>query len=77
MKLVLSESQYKRVLLEYYDSEKLYRKDLVVAKLKAGPKYIREYIKGLPSILCTDHNGNEVICTKIPEVVYQYIFGNF
>lgn len=77
MKLKLTESQYNKVLLEYYDSEKLYRKDLVVAKLKQGPKYIREYIKGLPSILCTDSNGNEVICTKIPEVIYQYLFGNF
>jgi len=77
MKIKLTESQYNKVLLEYYDSEKLYRKDLVVAKLKQGPKYIREYIKGLPSILCTDSNGNEVICTKIPEVIYQYLFGNF
>jgi hypothetical protein len=77
MKLVITESQYKKFLLEYYDREKLYRKDLIVAKLKVGPKYIREYIKGLPSIPCTDSNGNEVICTQIPEVVYQYIFGNF
>jgi hypothetical protein len=77
MKIVITESQYGKFLLEYYDSEKLYRKDIIVSKLKAGPKYIREYIKGLPSILCTDSNGNEVICTQIPEVVYQYIFGNF
>ena len=77
MKIKLTESQYNKVLLEYYDSEKLYRKDLVVAKLKQGPKYIREYIKGLPSILCTDSNGNEVICTRIPEIIYQYLFGNF
>lgn len=77
MKVILTENQYKTILKEYYDSEKLYRKDLIVAKLKQGPKYIREYIKGLPSILCTDSNGNEVICTQIPEVVYQFLFGNF
>jgi hypothetical protein len=77
MKLIITESQFKTVIKEYFDSERLYRKDIIVAKLKAGPKYIREYIKGLPSILCTDENGNEVICTKIPQVVYQFLFGSF
>ena len=77
MKIILTESQYNKVLLEYYDKDKLYRKETIVNKLKLGPKYIREYIQGLPSILCTDSNGNEAICTKIPEVVYQYLFGNF
>jgi hypothetical protein len=77
MKVIVSESQLNRILLEYYDADKLYDRDLVVNRLKKGPKYMREYIKNLPHIKCADSEGNERICTKVPEVVYQFLFGNF
>lgn len=77
MKLIVSESQLNKILLEYYDSDKLYDRDVIVSRLKAGPKYMREYIKNLPNIKCLDSQGNERICTRIPQVVYQFLFGNF
>ena len=78
MKVIVSESQYKRVMSEgYYDSDKLYPREYIVGRLKRSPKYMREYIKNLPYIECTDGDGNSMICTKIPEVVYQFLFGNF
>jgi hypothetical protein len=77
MKYIITESQYKAILNEYYDSEKLYRREHVVKMLSRGPRYIKEYIKNLPKIQCTDNDGNEVICTKIPEVIYQFLYGNF
>jgi hypothetical protein len=77
MKLIVSESQLNRILLEYYDADKLYDRESVVNRLKKGPKYMKEYIKKLPHINCTDSQGNEKVCTKIPEVVYQFLFGNF
>lgn len=77
MKVIVSESQLNRILLEYYDADKLYDRDVIVGRLKKGPKYMREYIKNLPHIKCADSQGNEKICTRIPEVVYQFLFGNF
>lgn len=62
---------------EYYSSEKLYLKSAIVKRLQSAPGYIRSYIPKLPDIRCTDGNGNDQICTRIPEVLYQYLFGNF
>ena len=77
MKVILTESQYKTVLIEHYDKEKLYRYNHIVDSLRYAPLYIKQYIKKLPQIACTDNEGNEVVCTKIPEVLYQYLHGNF
>lgn len=77
MKLIVSESQLNRILLEYYDADKLYDRDVIIGRLKKGPKYMKDYIKNLPHIKCSDSQGNEKICTRIPEVVYQFLFGNF
>lgn len=78
MKVIVTESQYKRVISEeYYDSDKLYPRDYIVGRLKRGPKYMKEYIKNLPYIECTDNQGVQSTCTKIPEVVYHFLFGNF
>ena len=38
---------------------------------------MKKYINMLPSLECTDSQGNAHICTKIPQVVYEYLFGNF
>ena len=72
MKVILTENQYNTLLLEYYDSEKIYLRERVVNSLMKGPKYIRQYIKKLPHIPVQDSNGNTVVGTKIPEVIYQY-----
>jgi len=77
MKIIISETQYKNLLSEYYDEDKLYSRDYVVDKLKKGPKELRKYINNLPSIPCSDSNGNERTCTKIPEVIYVFLSGNY
>lgn len=77
MKIILSESQYKNLILEYYDSEKLYSKDYVVDRLKNGPKELKKYIKTLPSLEYQDNEGNVKIFTKVPEVVYVFLSGNY
>lgn len=65
------------LMVEGYDSEKLYSRDYVVNILKRGPGYMRKFIKSLPSIECEDANGSKKICTKIPEVIYNLINNNF
>ena len=77
MKVILTENQYNRLLLEYYDSEKIYLRERIVNSLMKGPQYIRQYIKKLPHIPVQDSNGNTVVGTKIPEVIYKYLYGNF
>lgn len=77
MKLILTESQYKTILNEYYNPEKLYSRHHIVSQLKNAPSYMKKYINTLPSLECTDSQGNPHTCTRIPEVVYQYLFGNF
>ena len=77
MKLVITENQYKTLIMEYYDSDKLYPKDYIVKRLKGSPKYIRQYLNNLKEVPCQDPNGNIATCVKIPEVVYQFLFGNF
>ena len=77
MKVILTENQYNTLLLEYYDSEKIYLRERIENSLMKGPQYIRQYIKKLPHIPVQDSNGNTVVGTKIPEVIYQYLYGNF
>ena len=78
MKVIVSESQYQRVISEgFYEADKLYPRDYIVGRLNRAPKYMRSYIKNLPHIECTDNQGTQSICTQIPEVVYQFLFGNF
>jgi len=77
MKIVISESQYNKLILEYYDSEKLYSRDYVVDRLKKGPKELKKYIKNLPSLEYTNEQGDVKIFTKVPEVVYVFLSGNY
>lgn len=76
MKLVITESQYKTLVTEYYDGNKLYDRERIVAKLKTS-RNMREYIKKLPHIEVTDEQGNVKIATRIPEVVYVFLYGNY
>jgi hypothetical protein len=77
MKIVISESQYSTLINEHYDSDKLYSRASVVNRLKKAPRELRKFANDLPSIPCTDGQGNETICTKIPEVVYIYFTGKY
>jgi hypothetical protein len=77
MKVLITESQYKSLILEHFDSERLYDREHIVKRLMKGPRQIKEYIKRLPHIPCSDSEGNERVCTKIPEVIYVYLSGNY
>jgi hypothetical protein len=71
----------KTQLKEYYEPEKLYlREPLVRALLRknqnnkyVAPKYIRDLIPNLPYLECYDDEGNQKICTKIPEIIDVYL----
>jgi hypothetical protein len=77
MKLILNENQYRNLIMEYYEPEKLYDREKIVNTLKKAPKYIKQYIKILPHIEVVNERGHKLIATKVPETVYQYLFGNF
>ena len=81
MKVMLTESQYVRLIENegegQWDSEKLYEREKVVERLKKGPKYIKDYIKKLPHIKVQNEKGDVKIATRIPQTIYQYLFGNF
>ena len=77
MKVMLTESQYTRLIESDWDREKLYDREKVVEKLRKGPKYIKDYIKKLPHISVENEKGEVKIATRIPQTIHQYLFGNF
>lgn len=77
MKIVISESQYNRIIMEHYDSDKLYPREYIVNRLQKAPRELRRYIKDLPSIDCVDDRGTRTVCTKIPEVIHVYLNGKY
>lgn len=62
---------------EQYDSEQLYKREYIVNRLKTAPKELKHYIAKLPKIPCENNIGEKSICTKIPEVIYVYLMGNY
>ncbi len=85
MNILITESQYKKVLKEYFEKDKLYHRESLIKKLlvknKDGyfvaPKQIRDIIEKLPYIDCYDQEGNKQTCTKIPEVLHVYLTGRY
>lgn len=82
MKIIITESQYKKisgnkVLLEQYNPDRLYSKEHIVRVLKNAPRNLKSYIKSLDNIPCIGPNGESTICTKIPEIVYVYMTGRY
>lgn len=77
MRVIITENQYKTLLENHWDAEKLYDREKVVEALRRGPKYIREYIKKLPKIPVQNEKGDIKMATKIPQTIHEYIFGNF
>lgn len=74
-----------KLLSENYEPNKLYHRESLVKKLLAknqkgffiAPKEIRSIVERLPYIECTDSQGNDATCTKIPEVLYVYLSGRY
>ena len=77
MKVILTESQYTRLIESDWDREKLYDREKIIEALRKGPKYIREYIKKLPHIPMENEKGEVKIATRIPQTIHEYLFGNF
>lgn len=67
----------KQILSEEYIHDKLYDRDIIIAKLRTGPRELRPFIRELPMIACKDSQGNKRVCTRIPEVVHVYITGRY
>ncbi len=67
----------KNLLVEHYESERLYDRSSIVKQLSKAPSYMKKHMKNLPHIPCKDKEGNEKTCTKLPEVVFNYLFRNF
>jgi hypothetical protein len=84
MRFILTETQLKSIIESVnsknnmnesiYDSQKLYSKEYINSVTKTAPKYIKKVIKNLPEYDCPNRPG---LCVKIPEVIFQYIRGNF
>lgn len=85
MRIILTEEQLKNIVLDHYDRDRVYIRKRIFNQLKGAPGYIWRYTKGLPRFYMydengnpyTDENGEKVVFTKIPEVLYVYLYGNF
>ena len=64
-------------IMEQFNSDKLYSKNYIVQMLRSGPKELKTFIKKLPDIPCTNNKGEDMMCTKIPEIVQVYINGKY
>ena len=78
MKIKITESQYNKIITEtYYDSDKLYSKQYIENVTRNASRDIKNIVKGLEVIGCTDKNGNMSQCVRIPEVLFVYISGRY
>ncbi len=78
MKIRISESQYNKIITEsYYDSDKLYSKQFIENVTRNANRDIKNIVKGLEVIGCTDRYGNMTQCVRIPEVLFVYISGRY
>ena len=78
MKIKITESQYNKIITEsYYDSDKLYSKQYIENITRNANRDIKNIVKGLEIIGCTDRYGNMTQCVRIPEVLFVYISGKY
>jgi len=78
MKIIVTENQLNKIISEsYYDSDKLYSKQYIENVTRNASRDIKNVVKGLEVIGCTDKNGNMTQCVKIPEVLFVYISGRY
>lgn len=52
----------------------MYSKEYINSVTKTAPKYVKKLIKNLSEYDCPNRPG---VCVKIPEMIFQYIKGNF
>jgi len=74
-KIIITESQYRKILNEYYDPNRLYNYNYI--KSIKFPKYIQTEVNKLEKIECEDANGNKHLCVRIPQFIYQFIIGDY
>ena len=78
MKFIVTESQLKYLMEDYYNPDKLYSRDYIIDRLKKAPRYIKkigdtlDYIKMVHKV-----TGEVKYFTTISEQLYNYLFGNF
>ncbi len=78
MKIKITENQLNKIITEsYYDSDKLYSKQYIENVTRNASRDIKNVVKGLEVIGCTDKNGNMTQCVRIPEVLFVYISGRY
>ena len=78
MKIKITESQYNKIITEsYYDSDKLYSKQFIENVTRNANRDIKNIVRGLEIIGCTDRYGNMTQCVRIPEVLFVYISGRY
>ena len=78
MKIIVTENQLKKIINEsYYDASKLYNKQYIENITSKAPREIKNIVKGLEVIGCTDRNGNMTQCVRIPEVLFVYVSGRY
>ena len=78
MKIKITESQYNKIITEsYYDSDKLYSKQFIENVTRNANRDIKNIVRSLEIIGCTDRYGNMTQCVRIPEVLFVYISGRY
>ena len=74
----INERQLNKIITEsYYDSDKLYSKQYIENVTRNANRDIKNIVKGLEVIGCTDRYGNMTQCVRIPEVLFVYISGRY
>ena len=77
-KVIITEKQLRGIIEEsYYDSQKLYSKEYIVNVTRTAPSNIKNIVRGLEIIGCTDRDGNTTQCVRIPEIIFVYISGRY
>jgi hypothetical protein len=76
MKIKITESQYNKIITEsYYDSSKLYSKQYIENVTRKSDRFIKDIVRNLTTINCTDNNNKISECVRIPEVLFVHIKG--
>ena len=78
MKIIITEGQYNKIITEsYYDSDKLYSKQFIESVTRNADRFIKDIVRNLNVVPCSDRYGNTTECVRIPEVLFVYITGRY
>lgn len=67
----------KNIIVEQFDSDRLYPKDYILRVLKTAPRELKSIKKQLQDIPCVNGEGVQSVCTKIPEILHVYLTGRY